>query len=65
MRQRSCASSCTQRTPAGLPRGRPGIGVVIDGAMQHAPQALRHSMVLLSVRGRATAFVEPLAHAVA
>jgi hypothetical protein len=27
-----------QRTPAGLPFGMPGIGDVIDGAMQQAPQ---------------------------
>jgi hypothetical protein len=28
----------TQRTPAGLPFGIPGIGLVMDGAMQQAPQ---------------------------
>ncbi|ACJ26918.1 Conserved hypothetical protein [Shewanella piezotolerans WP3] len=28
-------------TPAGLPSGIPGIGVVIEGAMQHAPQPKR------------------------
>jgi hypothetical protein len=39
--QRSCSSSCTQRTPAGLPSGMPGIGDEIDGAMQQAPQPLR------------------------
>jgi len=27
-----------QRTPAGLPLGMPGIGLVMEGAMQHAPQ---------------------------
>jgi hypothetical protein len=37
-RQRRSASSCTQRTPAGLPCGMPGMGEVIDGAMQQAPQ---------------------------
>jgi hypothetical protein len=31
-----------QGTPAGLPFGMPGIGVLIDGAMQHAPHAGRH-----------------------
>jgi hypothetical protein len=31
-------------TPAGLPSGMPGIGLEIDGAMQHAPQPGRHSM---------------------
>ncbi|NDG39488.1 MAG: hypothetical protein EBY28_08890 [Betaproteobacteria bacterium] len=40
--QRSCASSCTQATPAGLPNGMPGIALLIDGAMQQAAQALRH-----------------------
>ena len=40
-RQRLASSSCTQRTPAGLPCGMPGIGERIDGAMQQAPQSLR------------------------
>jgi hypothetical protein len=30
--------------PAGLPRGMPGIGDEIEGAMQHAPHVGRHSM---------------------
>lgn len=38
MRQRLASSSCTHRTPAGLPPGIPGIGLEIEGAMQHAPQ---------------------------
>ena len=42
MRQRSAASSWTQRTPAGLPSGMPGIGLEMDGAMQQAPHASRH-----------------------
>jgi hypothetical protein len=42
--QRFSASSCTQRTPAGLPLGMPGIGLEIEGAVQHAPHAGRHSM---------------------
>jgi hypothetical protein len=33
-----------QRTPAGLPSGIPGMGVVMDGAVQQAPQAVRHFM---------------------
>jgi hypothetical protein len=33
-----CSSSWTQRTPAGLPFGMPGIGELIEGAMQQAPQ---------------------------
>lgn len=43
-RQRCCVSSCTQRLPAGLPCGMPGMGEVIEGAVQHAPQAGRQSM---------------------
>mgnify|MGYP001810213934 CR=1 FL=1 len=35
--------SCTQRTPAGLPAGMPGIGEEIDSAMQQAPQPLRQA----------------------
>ncbi|HBK13221.1 MAG TPA: hypothetical protein DDZ32_10270 [Gammaproteobacteria bacterium] len=36
-------SKCRQRTPAGLPIGIPGSGEVIDGAIQQAPQLVRHS----------------------
>lgn len=36
--------NCTQGIPAGFPCGMPGIGDVMLGAMQHAPQAGRHSM---------------------
>lgn len=36
----------TQRMPAGLPCGIPGIGEEIEGAMQHAPQPERHSIVI-------------------
>jgi oxygen-independent coproporphyrinogen-3 oxidase len=39
--QSSWGVSCTQRTPAGLPSGIPGIGVDIDGAVQHAAQRER------------------------
>ena len=42
MRQRSSSPNCTQRTPAGLPLGMPGIGLVIDGAVQQAPHCGRH-----------------------
>lgn len=35
-------SSCTQGTPAGFPSGMPGIGLVIEGATQHAPHRGRH-----------------------
>lgn len=36
--QRLSDVSCTHRMPAGLPRGIPGIGEEMDGAMQQAPQ---------------------------
>jgi hypothetical protein len=37
-------SSCTHGMPAGLPCGMPGIGELIEGAMQQAPQWGRQSM---------------------
>lgn len=43
IRQRSAPSSCTQATPAGLPCGMPGIGELIEGAVQHAAQPLRQA----------------------
>lgn len=36
--QRRSSSRLGQRRPAGLPPGSPGIGLLIDGAMQQAPQ---------------------------
>lgn len=36
--QRLASLSWTQRTPAGLPSGMPGIGELMDGAIQQAPQ---------------------------
>lgn len=42
--QRRVSSSWMQRTPAGLPSGMPGIGLLIDGAMQQAAQEGRQSM---------------------
>jgi hypothetical protein len=33
-----------QRTPAGLPPGMPGIGLLMEGAMQQAPQPGRQFM---------------------
>ena len=44
MAQRRSSVSCTQRTPAGLPCGMPGMGEEIEGAMQHAPQPARQSI---------------------
>jgi hypothetical protein len=38
IRQRSWSSSWAQRTPAGLPFGWPGMGELIEGAMQQAAQ---------------------------
>jgi hypothetical protein len=32
--------------PAGLPSGMPGMGLVMDGAMQQAPQPGRHEAAL-------------------
>jgi hypothetical protein len=40
------SSSWTQRTPAGLPCGMPGIGELMDGAMQQAPQPGRQFMAV-------------------
>jgi hypothetical protein len=42
--QRLAASSWAHLTPAGLPRGIPGIGEEIEGAMQQAPQSARQSI---------------------
>jgi hypothetical protein len=42
-----------QRTPAGLPSGMPGIGELMDGAVQQAPQSGRQSMgAILSAASR-------------
>lgn len=41
--QRRSGNNCTHGMPAGLPWGMPGIGDVMLGAMQHAPQPGRHS----------------------
>lgn len=35
------AVSCIQRTPAGFPLGMPGMGDVIEGAVQQAPHPAR------------------------
>ena len=44
MRHRLNSSSWAQRTPAGLPWGMPGIGELMEGAMQQAPQPGRQFM---------------------
>jgi oxygen-independent coproporphyrinogen III oxidase len=49
MAQRLSAVSWVQRTPAGLPDGMPGIGLVIEGAMQHAPQPGRQASGAASI----------------
>jgi hypothetical protein len=41
--QRCCSSSCTQGWPAGFPWGMPGIGLLIEGAVQQAAQCVRQS----------------------
>jgi hypothetical protein len=41
-------SSCAHGTPAGLPLGIPGKGLVMEGAMQHAPHSLRQFIRRLS-----------------
>lgn len=42
-RQRLSLLNWTQRTPAALPPDIPGIGELIEGAMQQAPQPGRHA----------------------
>ena len=44
IRQRLSGSSCTQRTPAGLPWGMSGMAEEMEGAMQQAPHPGRQSM---------------------
>lgn len=44
MRHRLFSPSCTHLTPAGFPFGMPGIGLVIEGAVQQAPQLSRQFM---------------------
>jgi hypothetical protein len=45
--QRFSPSSCTQRMPAGLPFGMPGIGLLILGAVQQAPQFSLHCILYI------------------
>ena len=44
IRQPLVSSSWMQRIPAGLPCGMPGIGELIEGAVQQAPQPGRQFM---------------------
>ena len=44
--QRKSSINCTQGTPAGLPFGMPGIGLEMEGAVQHAPQLGRQFMAM-------------------
>jgi hypothetical protein len=44
--QRLSGSKWGQGTPAGLPWGKPGMGLLMDGAMQQAPQWARHSKLM-------------------
>lgn len=48
--QRCCASSWTQGVLAGLPLGIPGIGLEMEGAVQHAPQSGRQSINVLYLK---------------
>ncbi|MBB5392512.1 hypothetical protein FB599_2296 [Herbaspirillum sp. SJZ130] len=42
--QRIASSNCTHGTPAGLPLGMPGKGLVMEGAVQQAPHWGRQFM---------------------
>lgn len=44
--QRMSASRFAHGTPAGLPFGMPGMGLLIEGAMQHAPQPGRQGRII-------------------
>ena len=51
-----------QRVPAGFPFGIPGMGVLIDGAIQQAPQPMRHfirAMPLVSYPSREWRLLRP------
>jgi hypothetical protein len=46
IKQRRSSPNWTQRTPAGLPKGMPGIAELMEGAMQQAAQPLRQEKVM-------------------
>jgi len=48
-----------QRTPAGFPPGIPGMGELIEGAMQQAAQRSRQFMLILCVRRWPSAVTYP------
>ncbi|PRD70307.1 hypothetical protein C6P61_01135 [Malikia spinosa] len=49
-RQRSSASRWGQGRPAGLPLGSPGMGLLIEGAMQQAAQPGRQESDMLFIQ---------------
>ncbi|MFU9136486.1 hypothetical protein [Erwinia tasmaniensis] len=48
------SASWIQRVFAGFPCGMPGMGLEIEGAMQHAPQSVRHSIKDLGEKSTVT-----------
>ncbi len=55
--QRLSSVSCAQRIPAGLPLGMPGIGELIDGAMQQAPQPARQASAVTAMSSLADSII--------
>ena len=49
MRQLISSARLTQRIKGGLPSGIPGIGLEMEGAIQQAPQFLRHVIFFFSI----------------
>jgi hypothetical protein len=56
MPQRLSAVRWTQRIPAGLPSGIPGIGDDKDGAIQHAPHPALQFITLICLYDLYTGF---------
>ena len=52
--QRKSSVRLTQRTPAGLPLGIPGIGELIEITVQQAAHLGRHSIIMFSGWGKLT-----------
>ena len=48
-----------QDTPAGLPFGMPGKGLVIDGATQHAPQFVLQSIKIYAANNLRLDNIDP------